>query len=88
MDMKIGNSIFLNKAPPQKMVLAPGAIIRGNTVFVNMTMILKTFPSNLSIEYHFIYDTKVLVDLGSFGILANITSVKTPYKSQSKLGFI
>ena len=33
MDMKIGISIFINKAPPQKLVLAPGAIIRGNTVF-------------------------------------------------------
>ena len=33
MDMKIGISIFINKAPPQKLVLAPSAIIRGNTVF-------------------------------------------------------
>ena len=32
MDIKIGISIFINKAPPQKLVLAPGAIIRGNTV--------------------------------------------------------
>ena len=32
MDMNIGNSIFLNKTPSQKLVLAPGAIIRGNTV--------------------------------------------------------
>ena len=33
MDMKIGNSTFLNKAPPQKLVLAPGASFRINTVF-------------------------------------------------------
>ena len=34
MDVKIGISIFLNKAPPQKLFLAPGAIIRGNTVLI------------------------------------------------------
>ena len=33
MDIKIGISIFINKAAPtQKLVLPPGAIIRGNTV--------------------------------------------------------
>ena len=37
MDMKIGNSIFLNKAPPQKLVLAPNAIIRGNMALVFWT---------------------------------------------------
>ena len=26
---------FLNMAPPQKLVLASGAILRGNTVFIN-----------------------------------------------------
>ena len=31
--MKLGILILLNMAPPQKLVLAPGAIIRGNTVF-------------------------------------------------------
>ena len=30
----MGNSIFLNKALPQKLVLAPGAIIRGKTVYI------------------------------------------------------
>ena len=30
--MKIGISIFINKLPPEKLVLAPGAIIWGNTV--------------------------------------------------------
>ena len=34
MDMKIGASIFTNMAPPKKLVLASGAIIRGNTVHV------------------------------------------------------
>ena len=33
MDMKLTVLILLNMAPPQKLVLAPGAIIRGNTVF-------------------------------------------------------
>ena len=33
MDVKLGILILLNMAPPQKLVLAPGAIIRGNTVF-------------------------------------------------------
>ena len=28
----MGNSIFLNKAPPQKLIMAPGAKTRGNTV--------------------------------------------------------
>ena len=31
--MKIDISVFVNKAPPQKLVLAPGAIIRGNMVY-------------------------------------------------------
>ena len=30
---KIGISTFINKPPPQKLVLAPGAIVRGNTVY-------------------------------------------------------
>ena len=32
MDVKFGILILLNMALPQKLVLAPGAIIRGNTV--------------------------------------------------------
>ena len=40
MHVKIGISTFANKASPQKLVLAPGAIIRGNTV---ITQILSTF---------------------------------------------
>ena len=32
MDVKLGILILLNMAPLQKLVLAPGAIIRGNTV--------------------------------------------------------
>ena len=32
MDIKIGISVFVNKALPQKLVLAPGPINRGNTV--------------------------------------------------------
>ena len=31
-DVKIGNSIFPNGETPQKLVLAPNAIIKGNTV--------------------------------------------------------
>ena len=34
MDVKLGILIFLNMAPPQKLVLAPGAIIRVNTVCI------------------------------------------------------
>ena len=33
MDVKLGILIILNMAPPQKLVLAPGAIIRGNTIY-------------------------------------------------------
>ena len=33
MDVKFGILILLNMAPLQKLVLAPGAIFRGNTVF-------------------------------------------------------
>ena len=33
MDVKLGILILLNMAPPQKLVLAPSAIIRGNTVY-------------------------------------------------------
>ena len=36
--MKIGIFIFINMAPHQKLVLAPGAIIRGNTVRVNIVV--------------------------------------------------
>ena len=32
MDVKLGILILLNMAPPQKLVLAPGAIITGSTV--------------------------------------------------------
>ena len=33
MDMKLVILIFLNMCPPQKLVLVPGAIIGGNTVY-------------------------------------------------------
>ena len=33
MDVKLGILILLNMARPQKLVVAPGAIIRGNTEF-------------------------------------------------------
>ena len=32
MDMKLDILILLNVTPPQRLVLAPGAIFRGNTV--------------------------------------------------------
>ena len=35
MDVELGILILLNMTPPQKLVLAPGAIIRGNTVYGN-----------------------------------------------------
>ena len=34
MDIKLGILTLLNEAPLQKLVLAPGAIFRGNTAFV------------------------------------------------------
>ena len=37
-DMKLGIMIFLNMAPPRKLVLAPGAIFIRNTVFVWMSV--------------------------------------------------
>ena len=35
MDVKLVILILLNMAPPQKLVLAPGAIIKGNKVHQN-----------------------------------------------------
>ena len=34
MDIKFAILILINVAPPQKLVLATGAIFRGNTVFI------------------------------------------------------
>ena len=50
MDMKISISIFINKITPQKLVLVPGAIIRGNTVSNTSTISDVTCERNLSKE--------------------------------------
>ena len=40
MDIKLGILILLNMTLPQKLVLAPDAIFRGNTVFVKLTYVV------------------------------------------------
>ena len=55
MDVKLSILILLNMAPFQKLVLAPGAIIRGNTVYVNSNHRQK--GTNTCIEVREMYST-------------------------------
>ena len=51
-DMKLGTMIFLNMAPPQKLVLAPGAIFVKNTVFVWMSAVFPKRKIQDTLIYH------------------------------------
>ena len=50
MEVKLGISTLLNMAPPQKFVLAPGAIFRGNTVNISNTVVSETY---VDVEFTF-----------------------------------
>ena len=47
MDIKLGILILENMAMPQKLVLAPSAIFRGNTVYMSPThVMIQTYPNS------------------------------------------